>query len=787
MLDANELLARFPDGVKDLLRQERSGCHFDRTITQASFPSMTQNPKKPQPRLLSLELANFKAFGPKPQTFPLRPITLVFGPNGSGKSSLIHSLLWQKDAWETGNPDVHQPSSAGSSVDLGGFRQFRFKGDQKSTLEVGLTADAASLGFHSSASLKLRTAYSTTKPPVNLRRRSLQCIPEMIAKLKSSHPDWSEADMVAHLIASFEPHETLWWELGADSYSGLSKERMKSLISIICPTIVGVWKLRPDLMSKRKEGRNDPNYYFSQYNYHLAEYPHTQYDKRNWPDDVDCSAYRHFDTYKELDRDGRVLDATKAFLPIVKEKAISLVCLESELTAYCRALSLFCATDGGNANQTAPHLNKIAIELEGVPILCFEIEEGGRFGLRKLDINRLFGLCGQFEQQIAEANGLFFERYCCEFFSWDSTGGSEVSVQFDASSYERYHAIAPRALPYESIRVTTRAICDVASQVLQRLRKQTVDELLPLSYVGPLRAYPDRHFSISNGVDDNSDGRGFNAWTNLVADDYLRSKVNEWLSGKLMTSFELIVDQQVSMKKIEELLHKAFQEEITRVSEAVYAKRHFTRCFVDRDIFGAEIATQFDKNVGGTIDFEDEKAFDAALDREGFWSRMISFAKEGALSPADSTLKIRDLRTGADVSHRDIGVGISQVLPVLVQTIGSREELIAIEQPEIHLHPALQAELGDAFIESAMTRSNRFILETHSEHLILRILRRIRETSVGLLPEGLAPIRPEDVAVLFIEPGECGSIVLELPVTPDGDFARPWPGGFFAERGAELF
>ena len=163
-----------------------------------------------------------------------------------------------------------------------------------------------------------------------------------------------------------------------------------------------------------------------------------------------------------------------------------------------------------------------------------------------------------------------------------------------------------------------------------------------------------------------------------------------------------------------------------------------------------------------------------------------------ALKASDSEsireLALIDQRTGANVSHRDVGIGISQVLPVLVMAYGSQGKILAMEQPEIHLHPALQAELGDVFIESALgARGNTFILETHSEHLILRLLRRIRESSEGELATGLTLIRPQDVAVLYVLPGKDGSVITEIPIRPDGEFITNWPDGFFPERGEELF
>lgn len=159
-------------------------------------------------------------------------------------------------------------------------------------------------------------------------------------------------------------------------------------------------------------------------------------------------------------------------------------------------------------------------------------------------------------------------------------------------------------------------------------------------------------------------------------------------------------------------------------------------------------------------------------------------------------LTLFDIDNQVTVSMRDVGVGISQMTPILIHACAGRKKLITIEQPELHLHPALQAELGDVFIESALGENkNTFLLETHSEHLILRILRRIRETTEGETadwPEELRKacpdgIRPEDVAVLYVQPGENGAEVIEMPVDANGEFTCDWPGGFFEERLKEFF
>ena len=162
-------------------------------------------------------------------------------------------------------------------------------------------------------------------------------------------------------------------------------------------------------------------------------------------------------------------------------------------------------------------------------------------------------------------------------------------------------------------------------------------------------------------------------------------------------------------------------------------------------------------------------------------------------------LTLTDKRTGYEVSPKDVGFGIGQLLPIIVQGVLSENKIVCIEQPEIHIHPRLQAEFG-SFVAEVASRANKepglmndegygnqFIIETHSEHLILRLLKLIRDTTNRELKEGEKPLRPEDVAVIYAKPTEHGTELMELRISEDGDFIDKWPDGFFTERAKELF
>jgi predicted ATPase len=124
-----------------------------------------------------------------------------------------------------------------------------------------------------------------------------------------------------------------------------------------------------------------------------------------------------------------------------------------------------------------------------------------------------------------------------------------------------------------------------------------------------------------------------------------------------------------------------------------------------------------------------------------------------------------------------VGYGISQVLPFVVQSLASERRIITIEQPEVHVHPRLQADLGDLLARAiGEPRYHRFIVETHSEHLVLRMQKLVRD----------GKLNPGDLSIIYVSRGPDGARAERLHLGEDGDFVDEWPGGFFPERLREL-
>jgi hypothetical protein len=246
---------------------------------------------------------------------------------------------------------------------------------------------------------------------------------------------------------------------------------------------------------------------------------------------------------------------------------------------------------------------------------------------------------------------------------------------------------------------------------LEAIKREFIDEMVGVSYLGPLRSPPARHYIIS-GSDKHTVGtRG---------------------------------------ERMPQLLYRRKRDVIPRINEKL---------------------KEFD--IPYTIDVQ---------------------SAGNTLTGDIITIALSD-RNGIVMSPSDVGFGIGQLLPILVEGIVSIGRTICVEQPEIHLHPRLQGHVADFLVETAKTYGgparatgrpasvseyggNQWIVETHSESIILRLQTLIKLKSI-----------PADfVSVLYVQPTDKdGSRVLRLRLDEDGDFIDEWPDGFFEESFQEIF
>jgi len=159
------------------------------------------------------------------------------------------------------------------------------------------------------------------------------------------------------------------------------------------------------------------------------------------------------------------------------------------------------------------------------------------------------------------------------------------------------------------------------------------------------------------------------------------------------------------------------------------------------------------------------------------WLQHMGLIDSFVLKPITENRKDYELRVttggeGAEVYITDVGFGVSQILPVLVLCYYVDEgSTVLLEQPEIHLHPLVQAVLADVLIDVVKNRSVQIIVESHSEHLLARLQRRIAEEVLS-----------RDKAALYfcrIEGGE--SRIERLHLDLFGNITN-WPTGFLGDE-----
>jgi predicted ATPase len=138
--------------------------------------------------------------------------------------------------------------------------------------------------------------------------------------------------------------------------------------------------------------------------------------------------------------------------------------------------------------------------------------------------------------------------------------------------------------------------------------------------------------------------------------------------------------------------------------------------------------------------------------------------------------RVKATSAATEVLLPDVGFGVSQILPVLVNcAILPEGSTLLLEQPEIHLHPFAQAALADVLIEAIKNQRLQIIVESHSEHLLRRIQRRIAREVID----------PDDVALYFCHVENGSSAVEALEVDAYGNI-KNWPKDFFGDEMGEL-
>ena len=147
--------------------------------------------------------------------------------------------------------------------------------------------------------------------------------------------------------------------------------------------------------------------------------------------------------------------------------------------------------------------------------------------------------------------------------------------------------------------------------------------------------------------------------------------------------------------------------------------------------------------------------------------------------PSQLDSYIRPIDLDHSVSPASVGVGFSQIAPIILMCLtAEKNDVLIFEQPELHLHPGLQQKLGDFFLQMSKL-DIQIIIETHSDHILNRVRLRSLEDLKSF---------SENVNIVFVEKEDKQSKFNQFKITDNGDFDfQTYPKGFFDQTSKDTF
>jgi hypothetical protein len=684
--------------------------------------------------ITDLWIENFKGIS-KRQHIPLRPTTLLFGANSAGKSTVLHALLYLREIICNHNPDPTKPLAGTQTVNLGGFWNLIHQSGGK-RVSIATTVNRWSEVYNESHYVAANSRYLNDHEHIDIMRHR-----------KGSGSGWAcngaeppvtinvcvESGTVVALDYSVRSMTVFncWSPYGRDvrGYPLIRRPEQRPWITSKTGWI-NPWAtaFSPEVVCE----------------YHSSTLPPSQRQES-----VEKAAARDRDIfYAELSENleslyagARPVDSLggqNSFLFSASIFDVPTYPVEMSATVIgcvSRVVTLRALLEMSPRGCTEP-------DLSGLFVWLCEIDKPD--GSSRIEV---VGLLATHDGGFSIADAISLVRSA--FFEDPLV----VALMLDQGHDPILNTEQPLLLWVDRVlNSSEEVLCHISErqalidELVRGSLKSLKQSLLDIVYVGPKRSTVPRTLN-SDVMGEHLDwGDGLGAWNWMLRcsdDDF--EKCGSWLGDAvkgLGTGFSL-------------------------------------RRQILYEVEGTVLSRYVDGHDASELLSEEEyEQFQADLENAR------SFRK----------IYLLESRTNRKRHPQDVGEGLTQVIPVvaaLVRSSGlqvSTGVLTGIEQPELHLHPSLAAKIGDlAVISTHENKTSNALIETHSEHLILRILRRIRQTTNNERPEHIPPVKPDEVCVLWVDNLGDGTTFQRLRIDDQGEFIDRWPKGFFSERAEELF